>query len=111
MSTTIYMVMTDRQTWGKGEHPIIALFHSMQGRDDIKKVQLYSIEFRNDITWMEALKQIQVDDLGSVSYPRGAKVKGFGLMDVKGLPAKFMSINNRLSMFMSKADVTEITGQ
>lgn len=109
MACEIYVVMTSRQTWGKGPDPLIAMYHACQHYDDIEQAQFYRFHFPDGFklhdgtvcdVWLDALRQINVDGLGAVSYPKGIEPEDLGVMRVKGIPAKFQTINRKLEDFL-----------
>jgi len=102
MATEIYVVMTSRQTWGKGNDPVIALFHACQMYDDIKQAQFYLFDFPEEKNWWEALLEVNVDGMGVVTYPKEVEVTDLGVMDIVGIPARLNTIKRKVGNHVSR---------
>lgn len=102
MATEIYVVMTSRNTWGKGPEPVIALYHACQGYDDIQQAQFYRFDFPEEKKWWEALLEVNVDGMGAVRYPEGVECVDLGVMQITGIPAKIQTIKRRISNHVDK---------
>lgn len=105
--TNIYLVMTSRQTWGKGPDPVVALYNACQGYSDIEQAQIYRFTWTKEIKWPEALMQISVDGMGAVAYPKDVQVEDLGVLKIKGIPAKFLTIQRRLMTFIDEVDLSK----
>lgn len=110
MPCEIYVVMTSRQTWGKGPDPVIALYHACP-YGDIEQAQFYRFTFPDGFSlpdgqpcdkWWQALIHINVDEMGIVTHPKGVKPEDLGVMRITGIPARFTTIKSRVNDHVSR---------
>lgn len=94
--TNIYLVMTSRQTWGKGPDAFVAIYNACQGYEDIKQAQIYCFKFPPEKKWWEALLEVNVDEMGAVTFPKGVEYVDLGVMQMNGIASKICTIANRI---------------
>ena len=88
---TIYIVASNRMTWGRGtllwEAIGHALFHSNQVVDFLL---VYSVKVSEDTTEEKVL----VNSMGQIIAPSGSEVEDLGRMDSRDMYKKFYEFND-----------------
>ncbi len=70
---TIYIVATDKKTWGKGMSDVEALFNALRYGADAKQINLLMItKIPEDV---DLWTSCGMNELGQVFHPKGSKVE------------------------------------
>ena len=109
---TMYVLATDRMTWGKGMTDVEALFNALRHGADAKQINLMTItKIPEDV---DLWTSCGMNELGQVFYPKGSKVEQI-VIDVPDWMGRkfadvFADMQNilKLDIYRAKPDKIEL---